>query len=61
MTPRFGRLLDEAIDVGVTVGWSRAHKHSDSPDDETIRDAIRQAVLNEIYERFAVPADADIE
>jgi hypothetical protein len=34
------------------LGWNRAHKHDATPEDEAIRNAIEQAVLNEICEWF---------
>jgi len=34
------------------LGWNRAHKHHESPDPESIRNAIEIAVLNEICEWF---------
>ena len=34
------------------LGWNRAHKNSDEPEPQHIRDQIEQAVLNEICEWF---------
>jgi hypothetical protein len=34
------------------LGWNRAHKYDENPDPEAIRNAIEQAVLNEICEWF---------
>ena len=45
-------VLSRAIEEGVAYGWRRAHKHTEAPDDEAIRDHIVTAVLNEICEYF---------
>jgi hypothetical protein len=45
-------LIAQCVETGVMLGWNRAHKYSNYPDPEAIRDAIEQAVLNEICEWF---------
>ena len=50
-------VLARAVEDGVRVGWSRAHKHEDDPEPETVRIAIVDAVLNELCEWFRFPAD----
>jgi hypothetical protein len=45
-------LIAQCVETGVMLGWNRAHKHTDTPDPDTIRNAIEQAVLNEICEWF---------
>jgi len=45
-------VLRRAVEEGVAYGWRRAHKHADSPDEETIKDEIITAVLNEVCEYF---------
>lgn len=45
-------VLVQAVENGVTLGWSRAHKHDAEPNDDTILEQIQQAVLNEICEAF---------
>jgi hypothetical protein len=34
------------------LGWNRAHKHTDQPEDHDIREQIERAVMNEICEWF---------
>jgi hypothetical protein len=45
-------LIAQCVETGVMLGWNRAHKHDATPEPEAIRDAIEQAVLNEICEWF---------
>jgi len=45
-------LIAQCVEDGVMLGWNRAHKHTEEPDPNTIRDAIEQAILNEICEWF---------
>lgn len=45
-------VLRRAIEEGVEYGWRRAHKHTDAPDTETIKDQIVTAILNEVSEYF---------
>jgi predicted Zn-dependent protease with MMP-like domain len=35
-----------------TYGWRRAHKHTDTPEENAIVDQIIQGVLNEVCEYF---------
>jgi hypothetical protein len=45
-------LITQCVETGVMLGWNRVHKHDATPEDEAIRNAIEQAVLNEICEWF---------
>jgi hypothetical protein len=45
-------LIAKCVETGIMFGWNRAHKHTDEPDPETIRNAIEVAVMNEICEWF---------
>ena len=46
-------VLSRAVEEGVAYGWRRAHKHTDAPGEDTIKEQILQGVLNEICEVFA--------
>jgi hypothetical protein len=45
-------VISRAVEDGVELGWRRAHKHTDAPSEDTIREAIAAAVLGEICEWF---------
>ncbi len=46
------QVLRRAIEEGAEYGWRRAHKHTDAPDEETIKGQIVTGILNEICEYF---------
>ena len=52
------RLMEECIERGVSAGWYRAHKHTDTPSPESIREEIFSAVLLVVGEWFVFPDDA---
>jgi hypothetical protein len=45
-------LIDRCIEDGIIMGWNRAHKHTDTPSEDQIKQAIHLAVTNEICEWF---------
>lgn len=53
-------LMYDAVEVGITIGWNRAHKHVEHPSPNAIQDAITQAVMNEICERFTFDDDDEV-
>lgn len=52
LKPDAYKLATEAVEAGIAYGWQRAHKHTDTPEPETIREEIERAVMNELAERF---------
>ena len=52
MKPNIYRIIQEAVESGVALGYNRAYKHSDSPTEEQIKLKIYDAVMNEICEWF---------
>jgi hypothetical protein len=45
-------LLERCIEDGIMMGMSRAYKHTDTPDDQKIKESIHEAVMQEIGEWF---------
>lgn len=45
-------VLHRAIEDGLDYGWMRAHKHSDHPDEATIKNEILQGIMNELCQYF---------
>lgn len=52
MKPKEYLLLDRCVEEGVMLGYARAHKHNDCPDEECIKDAIREAVMHAVSDWF---------
>ena len=52
MKPKFRVILEQAIEEGVRRGYSRAHKHVESPTEGSIIEHIEDAVMSSIYEYF---------
>lgn len=50
-------LLVKCVEDGVSYGYSRAHKHTDTPDPMQLQSQIIQAVMNEICEWFEFRGD----
>lgn len=46
------RILARCVEDGIEAGHRRAFKHTDSPSQEHVNDAIRDAVMAEICEWF---------
>lgn len=51
------RLFAQCVEIGVRLGWNRAHKHTDTPTEEVILGAIINAVCNEVEEAFTFDQD----
>lgn len=46
------RVLERCVEDGIAYGYRRAFKHTDTPEEDTIREAIQMAIMNEISEWF---------
>lgn len=44
------RLITDAISRGIDSGWYRAHKHTGTPDEFTIKSKIYDATVEQICE-----------
>ena len=62
MKPKWYNLICRALDEGIIQGWNRAHKYSDAPDTQFIRDEIVEAqlhILNEVIDFEDEPVDGN--
>jgi len=52
MKAREYQLLERCVEDGIARGFDRAHKHDDSPGEESIQESIKCEVMNEVCEWF---------
>ena len=52
MKPKFHKILEMAVEHGVSYGYRRAHKHIENPTELMICDHIEQCVMEQIHEYF---------
>ena len=52
MKVKMYKLIQEIVESGTESGYNRAHKHTDSPCDETIKNCIEQHIMNGFDEAF---------
>lgn len=59
MTPKTLPVLEQCIETGISLGWSRAHKHTDTPTEQTVKEHIANAIWQELHDRFEFPETKD--
>lgn len=59
MRPKVRVILEQAIEEGVRRGYSRAHKHNETPSEGAIIEHIEEAVMSSIYEYFTFDNEND--
>lgn len=52
MRVRAYEVLHRAIEEGLEHGWRRAHKHTDTPDEASLKEEVLQGIVNEVCEVF---------
>lgn len=52
MKPNYYAILEECLELGVPIGYRRAHKHTENPSEDVIFLQIEEAVMVEILQRF---------
>ena len=52
MKPKFHKILETAVEQGVSYGYRRAHKHIENPTEGAIIDNVVEQVMNSIDEWF---------
>ena len=43
-------VISRAVEEGINRGWYRAHKHTDTPSEPTIKSEIEREILNSLTE-----------
>ena len=46
------QLIERIVEEGTQAGYDRAHKHTDTPSEETIKQCIEQYIMNGFDEYF---------
>ena len=54
LKPKTYTILSDCIDIGVDIGWNRAHKHTDEPSEGEIKQQIARNIMIEILEKFDI-------
>lgn len=52
MKANYYKILNECIDTGISIGYTRAHKHTDDPGEFIIQEKIHDAIMELINENF---------
>jgi pyruvate-formate lyase len=45
-------LLKECVENGIIGGWNKAHKHTNTPNKEQVKEQILNYIMLEISEKF---------
>lgn len=53
------KLIEQIVEQGIEAGYLRAHKHTDTPDEETIKNCIMQYIMNGFDETFEFDQEED--
>ncbi len=59
MRVRTWTVLSDCVEDGIGYGWQRAHKHTDKPDEDALKEAIYDAVTGEISQYFSFDDQVD--
>ena len=52
MKPKLHKVLETAVEQGVSYGYQRAHKHVENPTEGAIIDSIVEQVMNSLDDWF---------
>ena len=59
MKPKFSKVLETAVEQGVSYGYRRAHKHIENPTEGAIIDSIVEQVMNSLDDWFDFEEEND--
>lgn len=54
LVPKTYPLLVQAIEDGIRMGYGRAHKHSDSPDEYQLLECLVDSTILAVMDRFDI-------
>jgi len=52
MKVKMYQLIERIVSQGVDAGWYRAHKHTDTPIENTIKSCMEEYIMNGFDEAF---------
>ena len=52
LKPNVYTILQECIEIGINSGFNKAHKHTDTPNEEHIKEQILHYIMLEISKKF---------
>lgn len=52
MKPKLIPIIDQCIQNGFARGWRTAHKHNDTPTEDSIQEHVSRAIWDELFEAF---------
>lgn len=58
MRVRSYEVLCRAVEEGLGYGWHRAHKHTESPDEDAIKQQMLEGVMGAVCEYFTFGDEA---
>ena len=59
MKVKIYKLIEQIVEQGTDAGYHRAHKHTDTPDEETIKNCITEYIMNGFDEAFEFDKEED--
>ena len=57
MKVKMYQLIERLVEEGIEAGWSRAHKHTDTPNGDAIKDTIQRYIMQGFDETFEFDQD----
>ena len=52
MTPNSYKIVSDCVSDGIEQGWNKAHKHTETPSEQILKDQIEHYILLNIGENF---------
>ena len=52
MKVKIERVIEDCLSTGIKLGWNRAHKHVENPNEEFVKDTIHDCIMEQFYDYF---------